>query len=359
MSVYHEQFDLLIITNVPSFYKINLYNLIYLHAKIHVVFIGINSRKSLNNNEYQEGINFSYSIINETAIEKRNVLKSSISIIKKVLSYNYRKLILCGWNLFEFKILFFLSPAYKNILELESTIIESKTKGIFGVVKKILLRRISIALPSGKLHTDLLKVLDFKGIIRETNGVGVIYRKPMLCKKKMHNRGNTLRYLYVGRLVPEKNIELLVEVFNKNGLPLTIVGTGFLYDELSIKANNNIKFVGFVKNENLQDIYCSNDVFILPSKRETWGLVIEEAIYYGLPVIISDAVGCQYEMVRKPMTGLIFKSDNIESLVQCIRNIELNYSLYKRNVDGFDFYQKYKEQVDSYLYALKYSSKKL
>ena len=96
-------------------------------------------------------------------------------------------------------------------------------------------------------------------------------------------------------------------------------------------------------------MYKAHDVFILPSRTETWGLVVEEAIYWGLPVITSDRVGCSNEMVITPNTGITFELDNIESFNDAINKIESNYKLYKDNALAFDFEERDKKQINCFL----------
>lgn len=91
---------------------------------------------------------------------------------------------------------------------------------------------------------------------------------------------------------------MLIKAFNENGKPLTIIGTGSKEAEYKALAKSNITFLGFVDNNKLKDIYVNCDCFILPSNSEPWGLVVEEALYNGLPVIVSDMVGCNVDMVK-------------------------------------------------------------
>ena len=140
------------------------------------------------------------------------------------------------------------------------------------------------AFPSGTPHKRLLDKLKLKGPQYITGSVG-IFRKEGV---EYHSPQSPLRFLYVGRLTAVKNLPVLIDCFNRNGLPLTIVGGG--EDEATLKAiaAPNIRFTGFIANEYLSEIYESHDVFILPSLSEPWGLVVEEALYRGLPCIVSD-----------------------------------------------------------------------
>ena len=123
--------------------------------------------------------------------------------------------------------------------------------------------------------------------------------------------------------------------------------------QLKAKAKENIHFVGFVENEKLSTVYQDHDVFILPSRSEVWGLVVEEAIYWGLPVVVSDRGGAYRDMVEKPKTGLVFELDNRDSFNNALKEIENNYSFYKKNADRFDFDKRDECQVNAYLKLIK------
>ena len=143
-------------------------------------------------------------------------------------------------------------------------------------------------------------------------------------------------------------MRFLIERFNDNGKPLTIVGKGELEQELKTLAKENINFRGFIENDKLPEVYKEHDIFILPSRSETWGLVVEEAIYWGLPVVVSDRVGCSNEMVNTPQTGVTFELDNIDSFNSAINDIEQNYKQYRDNAIAFDFEERDKKQIDCF-----------
>lgn len=342
--------DLLIINNCPSFYKINLYNELSKLCKIHVIFIGLTNQVVINE-EYKKDILFSYELLSEIQIEKRNKFLSIIKLYRIYRKFNYTKLIYGGYNDLEERLLMWFTPKSKNCLQFESSIKESKTSGIVSIIKKIILSRFSIVLPSGKLQADVFYELKFKGKIIETKGVG-LFNKQLYQSSSIKRTVTDLKYLYVGRLITQKNIELLIRVFNRSGKSLTIVGTGALDSVLKKMAHSNIKFIGFVPNNEIANIYLNHNVFLLPSLSETWGLVVEEAIYYGLPVLVSDAVGSQFDMVLNPNTGLVFSPFSDESFENSIVQIENNYDLYKLNCLNFDSIKRDKEQVESYIKLL-------
>ncbi|MEM5830899.1 MAG: glycosyltransferase family 4 protein [Candidatus Aenigmatarchaeota archaeon] len=132
--------------------------------------------------------------------------------------------------------------------------------------------------------------------------------------------------LFVGKLIPKKRpIDLLLayeKIFNKKNIKdisLVYVGDGELRKEIEkiIKDKNLYKvfLVGFQNQKNLPKYYIISDIFVLPSDiGETWGLVVNEAMNFGLPIIVSDMVGCGPDLVKSEENGFIFKTGDIEEL---------------------------------------------
>lgn len=334
------------LTNTPSFYKLNLCQEICRKGRtVLLVLYGygseaVNSTLS-NSNDWL----FDFVFINNGDSNKRNKLITFLKLIKLISKIKYHRLIYSGWLALEYNVLAFFSSKKKNAMICESTIFDVSFVGLSGAIKKAIINRMSAVLPSGSPHDRLFQSIGFKGKRFITGSVGIFNKQPRE-EKPIHS---PLRYIYVGRLINLKNVSMLVEIFNKNGKPLTIVGTGVLEEELRGKANSNITFTGFIDNSYLGAIYQSHDIFILPSYHEVWGLVVEEALYWGLPVIVSDRVGSGEDMVKDLNTGLIFKNNDREDLQRCIDQMELEYQQYASNVTKINWEQRESNQVKAYL----------
>lgn len=342
-------YDFVYLTNTPSFYKLNLCNEICRKGKSMLLVLYGYGAEAVNtsltdNNDWL----FDYRFINEGDSNKRKKLATFINLIKLLSSIRYKKLIYAGWLAPEYNLLAFLTHRKRNVMVCESSIYDVSFDGLSGKIKKAIINRMSSVLPSGKPHDRLFQSIGFKGQSYVTGSVGIFDKQPRK-EKRIHS---PLRYIYVGRLIDVKNISMLVDVFNKNGKPLTIVGTGILDKELKRKAKDNITFTGFIDNAQLGEIYQNHDVFILPSYYEPWGLVVEEALYWGLPVIVSDRVGSSEDMVKDLHSGLIFNNNDCEDLQRCIDSMETDYQDYVRNVNAIDWKQREDKQVDAYLNLL-------
>jgi len=126
-------------------------------------------------------------------------------------------------------------------------------------------------------------------------------------KKYPHN---PFTFLFVGRLVSHKNVEHLIQQFNINfsdkDAILKIVGDGEQGEYLINKyASEKVIFMGKKFNQELIAEYLSASCFVSPSVFEPWGLVVNEALSSGLPVIASKEVGSCFDLIKGKETGFI------------------------------------------------------
>ncbi len=138
--------------------------------------------------------------------------------------------------------------------------------------------------------------------------------------------------LFVGRLAPEKNVGGLLTEWhqyrNAGGTwPILIVGSGPLTDTLHASASispfaNDIYFAGHKGYKELPAFYAFASCFILPSVREPWGLVVNEAMAAGLPVIVSNRCGCAEDLVHAGHNGFIFDPFTSGEAAACLLHFE-------------------------------------
>lgn len=143
--------------------------------------------------------------------------------------------------------------------------------------------------------------------------------------------GGGMKFLYVGRVSREKNLELLADAFKevareKTPCQLVIVGDGPYAEELRAKLRGYPAiFTGFLTGDTLAAAYASSDVFVFPSATDTFGNVVLEAQASGLPVIVCDSGGPR-ELMRDGVTGIVTRAGNLEDLVEAMRSLLLDES---------------------------------
>ena len=182
------------------------------------------------------------------------------------------------------------------------------------------------AVTGGSLHQDYLRDLGFPAA-RILDGYDVVdndgFRKrtaalradPAISGDSFHLPEKPY-FLYVGRLAAEKNIAMLLQSWmsyrQAGGLwPLVLVGDGPEGSTLKAMAAlsshaSDIWFAGLKTSKELAPFYAFAGCFVLPSVREPWGLVVNEAMAAALPVIVSSRCGCAPELVEPGRNGFTF-----------------------------------------------------
>ena len=137
-------YDLIIVTHIPAFYKVNLYNELAKKLDILVIFIA-KSTSEVRANDFLilEKSRFEYKVLFDGDIEDRNIASNIYNLGRILRKHQYKKILIGGWNLKEFWYLVFTNHKSKNYLVLESTINESKIDLMRRTIKKIFLSRIT------------------------------------------------------------------------------------------------------------------------------------------------------------------------------------------------------------------------
>lgn len=174
--------------------------------------------------------------------------------------------------------------------------------------------------------------------------------------------------LFTGKLISKKRPLLVLKAYEKirkeHFCGLLFAGDGQLRGEIEnlVKKNNipDVVITGFLNQTELPKAYISGDVLVLPSDvGETWGLVINEGMNFGLPIVVSNKVGCGPDLVRENENGYIFSSleELYDSLLKLIVNEELRIKFGKKSKEIINTWG-IPECVENIVEALKSVNKK-
>ncbi len=127
-------------------------------------------------------------------------------------------------------------------------------------------------------------------------------------------------FLAVGRMVPYKRFDLLIEVANELKLPLKIVGRGQDEKRLKKMAGPTVEFLGFVPEDELETLFANAEALLFPQYEDA-GIVQLEAQASGTPVIAYDAGGAK-TLTKPGVTSILFPEQTKESLKAALREFE-------------------------------------
>lgn len=168
-------------------------------------------------------------------------------------------------------------------------------------------------------------------IIRDENKLLPIFQSVAQKAQKINEQYKGKKILlFVGRLIDVKNIPLLFQAYKvvQKDYELCIVGDGEKKKELQQLCTDlqiNVHFIGQQEGENLYCWYKAADIFVLPSYKEAFGAVVNEALLAGCNCIVSEHAGSSC-LIHNGVNGYIFNPYSTEDLVQCIKKCETNLS---------------------------------
>lgn len=131
--------------------------------------------------------------------------------------------------------------------------------------------------------------------------------------------------LYVGRLSWEKGVDVLIEAMRRISatrpdIGLILVGDGPERETLQIQARDlpQVRFLGFQDWDQLPRFYAAADLFVLPSRHEPWGMVVNEAMASGLPVLATRRVGAAQDLTIEGQDGFVVQEDDADAMASAI-----------------------------------------
>jgi len=139
-----------------------------------------------------------------------------------------------------------------------------------------------------------------------------------------HPQGDEIVFLFCGQMIRRKGVDLLLNAFARLGHGrLLLVGREAelpsLLREFPTETRSRIEYINFQSPDALPTIFARADVFVLPSRYDGWGVVVNQAIAAGLPVICSDQVGAGYDLVEDGINGIKFPAANEDALAEALQ----------------------------------------
>lgn len=156
-------------------------------------------------------------------------------------------------------------------------------------------------------------------------------------------------YLFVGRLVPYRRLDLLIEAFNKMKRPLHIAGSGRDRQRLERLAGPTIKFLGYVPDADLPPLFAGCKAFVFPGE-EDFGIAPIQAMAAGRPVI-AYAAGGALDTIVPGVTGLLFAEQTVDDIIQAVESFDVEQvdtAVIRQHAVQFDT-EVFKEKFKSFV----------
>jgi glycosyltransferase involved in cell wall biosynthesis len=354
---------IVVLHNIVSPYKTVLFNELYkICSGLKVLYIAETETRREWNIE-KDDIKFPHEIMFKGAMDDSGFLKPIIKTWERLNSLNPDVIIINGYAHVTCWAGFFWAKSNRKKLILWSASNEHDKERSLSKekLKGFLVKRCDAANVYGTRSKDYLVKLGMKEdnifITGNITNNGYYYKAAMklredraiLCHKLGIPHHN---FLYIGRFSDEKNIlRLLYAYKNLSDLNpctwgLILVGSGPEHKliESYIKEHSikNVFLPGFKQKEEIPQYLAVSDVLVLPSISEPWGLVVNEAMAAGLPVLVSERCGCYPDIVIDGSNGFSFNPSSTEELYGLMKNVvEREYDLEKMGYASLEIIKDY------------------
>lgn len=335
-----------VLNNIVAPYKIPLFNALakYKDIDLNVLFLSSTAyNRRWNTQLYEKDMHFRHSVLPNWKIPF--FFKEKIEyVINPTFLYHFIKnkydvVITSGWVDMSCHITYLLSFlfGYKYIIWSESTVNEpSMQRTLTRPFVRWLIRHASGFIATGSRAKEYLVALgaDAKKITIAYSTVDIEYflrksiiptREKNVMKENLHIPPKNRVILFVGQFIQRKGIDILLHAFSEIRIPdVSLLLLGYGTEETYIRTfmrdhpELSIALAPHVEVNRMPEYYGIADIFVLPSWEETWGVVVNEAMASGLPVIVSDKVGCEPDLVHSGENGYIFNSGKHAELRDCI-----------------------------------------
>ena len=167
------------------------------------------------------------------------------------------------------------------------------------------------------------------------------------CRKKLGYQDDEIICFSIGQQIPRKGYDILAKAAALTSKNIRYIIAGGKCEEnvaKIIKDNNikNIEFIGFKTKEELSEFFIASDIFVLPTRYDIWGLVINEAMSFGLPIISTEKCAAAVQMQGLFDNGIIVPIEDHIALANAIDKLSKDENLRKvyarRSLEGIQNY---------------------
>jgi len=336
----------LLITNIISPYRIPLFNYLCNQSGLEFKVITLGEKEA--NRQWQimkNQIEFDYQILpgwHKFIWSKEMPLHLNWGLWRILQTYQPDVLVTSGYDALAYWEAFVYSKIHNKrfILWNGTTLLSTgKMRGLAGLMKRIIIKGADRYVSYG---TKAAEYLEYFGAPRERIHVGVNtvdmewYRREWYAAKEgvsfqvERPKYPPVMLLYVGQLIERKNVKRVLEALVRlrdPDLGIFIVGSGPQESELREFCRgfemHNVYFEGFKQQSELPRYYSMADILVLPSIKEVWGLVVNEALATGLYVLCSNRAGAAYDLIKEGWNGRVFDPYNVDQLAELIHATKL------------------------------------
>jgi glycosyltransferase involved in cell wall biosynthesis len=304
-----------LLTEIPAPYRIPLFNALAERAELRVLFLAEADPRRPFYEPHREEWRFAHRVLRGAALRRGSRwLVLSRGVLRELRRFAPDAVAVGGWN----QPAFWLALAYCRarrvplLVWIESTVRDARSEARpLALARRLMVRGAAGAFVPGTAAAEYARSLGVDLIEIAPNAVDV----ELFERAAVDRTGrNGCTFLYAGRLDPEKGLETLLAAFRDVAGQLVIVGDGTDSVRLRELAGDRVRFAGPRDRDELVAEYAAADVFVLPSRSEPWGMVLNEAAAAGLPLVATEEAGAAHDLVEEGRNGFRIRAGDVESL---------------------------------------------
>ncbi len=326
---------IVLLTEIPAPFRIPLFNA--LAAKegvdLHVLFLAANDPRR-NYPVYEREFRFDWRVLpGRGLLRGGRWLVLNRGVLGALRRLRPEVVVAGGWNQPAFWQALLYARALRRplVLWVESTARDARTRAArLEAAKRLVVRSAAAFLVPGRAAAGYVASLGVQPdrIVTAPNAVDLGLFSHRVAEERQHRHEIRAElglegcvFLCVSRLSPEKGVDVLARAFD--GVPgqLVLLGDGPDEERVRGAAPPATRLVGRVPRDELPRWYAAADVFVMPSRSETWGMSMTEAAAAGLPLVATEAPGAGWDLIEEGVNGFRVPVEDEEALRAALRRL--------------------------------------
>lgn len=326
-----------IVTEIPSPYRIPLFNALAAQQGIDLDVVFLRAQQAERPHEVREDeLRFRWTVLRgAVVVGGYRWLVMSLGAGRAVRRRHPDVVVLGGWNqpAFWFARWAAWREGARAVVWVESTARDARSASrVLALAKRGFVRSCSACLVPGTAAAAYVRTLGVpeERIAVAPNAVDLGIFGSRVRSARDDRAGLRARlgvggvtFLYVGRLSPEKGVDVLLSALaGLRDVRLVVAGSG--PDETALRSladtllPGRVRFLGFVQRDALVEWYAAADALVVPSRSEVWGMTLNEGAAAGLPLVATEAAGAAWDLIAEGVNGFRVASEQPEALAAAL-----------------------------------------
>lgn len=322
----------LFLTNIPSPYRVDFFNELGKYIDLTVWYE--QEREAGRDSKWTSDCNNTFKSEVLKGIHYGAAQSISFDVVKRIYSSSYDWILIHNfYSITGILAVFSARLGKKKYALVSDGAFPDKVDGVKGIIKKMVISGADAYFSSSKLSDEYFTMFGanpdrmirypFTSLrIKEIESEVISLEEKMLIRNSLGIHEEKM-VLSVGQFIHRKGFDVLLEAAEKlpDSIGIYIVGGKAKDEYVQMKDRlgvQHVHFIEFMTKSELRKFYMAADLFVLPTREDIWGLVVNEAMAAGVPVVTTNRCIAGLEMIRDNDAGLIIDVDDAASLANAI-----------------------------------------